>query len=87
MVNNLDAKPKLSKVQAKVMLWLSQGWGARVAYGSAVEINGQRQCNTATLFALERQGLVHKEPDGLWSATAEGKKLSPRYCEAEVEQQ
>lgn len=39
---------KLSPAQQRVMLWLSQGWGARVSHGSAVEINGNRVCNVDT---------------------------------------
>ena len=27
------------------MHWLSQGWGARVSSGAAVEVNGARICN------------------------------------------
>lgn len=43
-------KPKLSPAQAKVMHWLSQGWGARVSHGTAVEINGERVCNVDTMM-------------------------------------
>jgi hypothetical protein len=41
---------KLSPAQQRVMLWLSQGWGARVSHGSAVEINGKRVCNVDTMI-------------------------------------
>ncbi|ELG7182267.1 TPA: hypothetical protein ACGW3N_000251 [Pseudomonas aeruginosa] len=77
-------KPKLSKAQEKVMLWLSQGWGARVSHGAAVEINGERVCNVDTMTALEKMGLVSRDPSTrYWKATDEGKKLSPSYREPE----
>ena len=62
------------------MLWLSQGWTARISHGSAVEINGKRACNVDTMSALARIGLVEQNPDtACWQATEEGKKLSPSY--------
>lgn len=71
---------KLSPAQKKVMHWLSQGWGARVSHGSAVEINGERVCNVDTMTALMRLGLVERESQApYWVATAEGRKLSPSY--------
>lgn len=74
-------KPKLSPAQQKVMLWLSQGWSARVSHGSAVEINGKRICNVDTMTALVRLGLVERDSQPpYWMATAEGMKLSPNYC-------
>ncbi|HBO5516269.1 TPA: hypothetical protein L4559_005199 [Pseudomonas aeruginosa] len=77
-------KPKLSKAQEKVMLWLSQGWGARVSHGAAVEINGERACNVDTMAALEKMGLVSRDPaTRYWKATDEGKKLSPSYRDPE----
>lgn len=85
MPKSSGALPKLSIVQAKVMLWMSQGWDARVAHGSVVEINGKHICNTATLHSLEKSGLVAKEENGLWSATPEGKKLSPGYLNMDRE--
>jgi len=33
-------KPKLTQAQ-RVMHWLSQGWGARVSSGAAVEVNAR----------------------------------------------
>lgn len=81
MINSASKQPKLRKVQALVMLWLSQGWNAHVRCGSAVEINGKRICNTSTLNALEKHGLVFKEPSGVWAATVEGNRLSPRHGE------
>lgn len=71
---------KLSPAQQRVMLWLSQGWGARVSHGSAVEINGKRVCNVDTMTALARMKLVERETRApYWMATAEGRKLSPNY--------
>lgn len=71
---------KLSPVQKKVMHWLSQGWGARISHGSAVEINGERFCNEDTMSVLMRLGLVERESQApYWVATAEGRKLSPNY--------
>ena len=79
-------KLKLSPAQQKVMLWLSQGWGARVSHGSAVEINGKRICNVDTMAKLERLGLAERESrPPYWIATDEGRKLSPNYRPAEAE--
>ncbi|EMG2117391.1 hypothetical protein IPC1147_32895 [Pseudomonas aeruginosa] len=71
---------KLSPAQQRVMLWLSQGWGARVSHGAAVEVNGERICNIDTMMTLTRLGLVERETrKPYWVATAEGRKLSPTY--------
>lgn len=79
-------KPKLSPVQQKVMLWLSQGWSARIAYGAAVEVNSERLCNLDTMTALERHGLVERDRHTRhWKATDEGRKLSPNYRPTEAE--
>lgn len=79
-------KPKLSNAQEKVMLWLSQGWGARVSHGAAVEINGQRVCNVDTITTLVRLGLVERETRApYWMATEEGRKLSPNYSPETLE--
>lgn len=73
-------KPKLTPAQQKVMNWLSQGWGARVSSGSAVEVNGERICNVDTMTVLVRLGLAERESrHPYWMATAEGRKLSPNY--------
>lgn len=78
---------KLSKAQARVMLWLSQNWSARVSHGAAVEINGERVCNVDTMTTLERYGLVTRSAETkCWEATAEGRKLSPSYCPHEPDQ-
>lgn len=81
MTTTPTTRLKLTKVQATVMQWLSQSWSARVSHGNVVEINGNRVCTTATLAVLERQGLIYKDPSGLWSATDAGKCLSPRHGE------
>ncbi|SEJ57869.1 hypothetical protein SAMN04244572_04940 [Azotobacter beijerinckii] len=79
-------KPKLSPAQQKVMHWLSQGWGARVSSGTAVEINGERICNVDTMTVLVRLGLAERESrPPYWMATAEGRKLSPNYRPVEAE--
>lgn len=73
-------KLKLSPAQMKVMHWLSQGWGARVSHGNAVEINGERICNVDTMIVLVRLGLAERETRApYWMATAEGRKLGPNY--------
>lgn len=73
-------KPKLTSTQLRVMHWLSQGWGARVSSGSAVEVNGERICNVDTMTSLVRMGLAERETRApYWMATAEGRKLSPNY--------
>ena len=79
-------KPKLSPAQARIMQWLSQGWGARVSHGAAVEINGERVCNVDTMASLSRMGLVErKSQHPCWVATDEGRKLSPNYTPQESE--
>ena len=79
-------KSKLSNAQQKVMLWLSQGWGARVSHGAAVEINGQRVCNVDTMSSLVRLGLVERETCApYWIATEEGRKLNPNYSPETLE--
>ena len=85
MTNTVCAQPKLSAVQANVTRWLSQSWHARVSHGTAVEINGKRICNTATLLVLERHGLVYKQPCGLWSATSAGKQMNAQFGESVVD--
>lgn len=73
-------KVKLTQVQQRVMHWLSQGWGARVSSGTAVEVNGERICNVSTMAVLERLGLAERESrPPYWMATAEGRMLSPNY--------
>ena len=62
------------------MDWLSQGWGARVSSGAAVEVNGERICNVDTMTVLVRLGLAErKSRPPYWMATAAGRKLSPNY--------
>lgn len=81
------AKLKLSPAQARVMQWISQGWGARVSHGAAVEINSQRMCNVDTMTTLTKLGLVERDPDSrMWVATAEGRKLTPSYRPVEGEE-
>lgn len=73
-------KLKLTQAQRRVMHWLSQGWGARVSSGAAVEVNGERVCNVDTMTVLVRLGLAERESrPPYWMATAEGRKLSPNY--------
>ena len=73
-------KLKLTPAQQRVMNWLSQGWGARVSHGAAVEINGERVCNVDTMTTLTRLGLVERESRApYWVATEEGKKLKPGH--------
>lgn len=63
------------------MRWLCHGWPARVAYGTAVEINGERICNESSLLALERRGLVERDGQhpNMWRATTKGKALSAHF--------
>ena len=67
---------KLTTAQRRVMSWLGKGWTGRPAYGSVIEVNGQRICNVDTMMALQRMGLVEKDKDGQWAATENGKKLA-----------
>lgn len=85
-VGRAKAAPKLSPAQKRVMHWLSQGWGARVSHGNAVEINGDRVCNVDTMATLVRLGLAERESrPPYWMATAEGRKLSPNYRPEQIE--
>lgn len=71
-------KLKLTKAQQRVMDWLSQGWGARVSHGAAVEINGTRVCNVDTMATLVRLGLAERETRApYWMATEAGRMFSP----------
>lgn len=77
---------KLTKAQQRVMDWLSQGWGARVSHGAAVEINGTRVCNVDTMTTLVRLGLAERETRApYWMATEAGRMLSPYRNPAEGE--
>lgn len=64
---------KLSKPQRAVMIWLSRGWKAYVAYGNRVEVNGMPVCTVPTMESLEKTGLVQREGVAAWSATEAGK--------------
>jgi hypothetical protein len=64
---------KLTKPQRAVMVWLSRGWKAYVAYGNRVEVNGTPVCTTATMEVLEKTGLIEREGVAAWQATAAGK--------------
>lgn len=76
----MSKKLNLTSAQQNVMHLLSQGWGARVSSGAAVEVNGQRICNLSTMKVLVRLGLAERESrPPYWMATAEGRKLSPNY--------
>ena len=65
---------KLSKPQRAVMIWLSRGWKAYVAYGNRVEVNGKPVCTTETMVTLEKAGLVEREGVAAGSATAAGRE-------------
>lgn len=67
---------KLSPAQSKVMKWLGKGWSGLPGTGSAVMVNGKRICNTDTMMALYRQGLVCQDNDRCWTATESGKTLT-----------
>lgn len=88
MPNDFAKKVKnLSKAQARVMRLLSQGWGARLSHGAAVEINSERVCNVDTITVLVRLGLVYRDENTrYWHATPEGRKLSPNYQEPDLVQ-
>jgi len=65
---------KLTKPQRAVMIWLSRGWKAYVAYGNRVEVNGQPVCTTDTMTVLENAGLVEREGVAAWTATPAGRE-------------
>ncbi|TFI40194.1 hypothetical protein E4O93_24490 [Diaphorobacter sp. DS2] len=63
---------KLTEAQKRVMKWIGKGWRTEPGPGSAVLVNGSRICNTDTMMALQRAGLVSKDDCGCWSATEDG---------------
>lgn len=63
---------KLSEAQRRVLRWLGNGWQASPGGGSALVVNGARICNTDTMMALQRVGLVKRDDQGCWKATAKG---------------
>ncbi|AXQ28700.1 hypothetical protein D0B54_08410 [Solimonas sp. K1W22B-7] len=65
---------KLSKSQRAVMIWLSRGWKAYVAYGNRVEVNGKPVCTTETMAVLEKAGLIEREGVAAWTATPAGRE-------------
>lgn len=67
---------KLTEAQKRVMGWLGKGWRTIPGSGSAVMVNGKRICNTDTMMALYRAGLVSKDDQGCWSATESGKTIT-----------
>ncbi|MEJ6003771.1 hypothetical protein [Paucibacter soli] len=67
---------KLTEAQKRVMKWIGKGWRTEPGAGSAVMVNGKRICNTDTMMALYRAGLVSKDDLGCWSATASGKTIT-----------
>lgn len=68
--------PKLTEAQKRVLKWIGKGWNANPGAGSSVMVNGVRICNTDTMMALYRSGLVNKDDQGIWSATAKGKDIT-----------
>ncbi|QMI49996.1 hypothetical protein MBR110_30035 (plasmid) [Burkholderia sp. MBR-1] len=70
--------PKLTAAQARVMLWLSQGWVAEPGAGSTIIVNGRRICNVDTMTALYRAGFAARDEQGRWHATAAGLALRDR---------
>ena len=63
---------KLSEAQRRVLKWLGNGWKATPGGGSSLVVNGARICNTDTMMALQRAGLVERDELGCWKATTEG---------------
>ena len=68
--------PKLSGAQRRVLAWIGHGWTTESGGGAAVNVNGQRVCNTDTMMALHRAGLATRDEHGSWCATAAGKSLT-----------
>ena len=79
-------KVKLTDAQKRVMKWLGHGWESEPGAGMAIHVNGKRICNVATLFALQKMGLVEQITRdsllrvGEWKATEDGKELTRRLC-------
>ena len=67
---------KLTPAQERVMMWLRGGWCTEPGAGSAVMVNGKRVCNTDTMMALARAGLVAQDTMGRWTATGLGRSGS-----------
>jgi hypothetical protein len=51
---------KLTRTQERVMEWLRDGHIAHTRYAGVVYANGTKLCNEATMYALERKGLVRQ---------------------------
>jgi hypothetical protein len=70
---------KLSSVQIRVLKWLGKGWRSEPGPGATVYVNGAKLCNTDTMLALKRHGLVIEDDvdvRGCWCATPEGMALT-----------
>lgn len=74
------AQEGLTDAQRRVMKWLGYGWEGQPGAGSAVMVNGQRICNTDTMMALQRAGLVEQDEQRCWKATQVGRDLTGRLC-------
>lgn len=68
----------LSAAQKRTLAWVGKGWSGTPGPGSAVLINGKRICNTDTMMALKRAGLVDKNDHNCWTATEAGKDLAAK---------
>lgn len=68
--------PKLTDAQKRVLRWLGKGWSAQPAGGAAWTVNGKRICNTDTLAALLRAGLVEQDACRCWQATEAGRDVT-----------
>lgn len=67
----MAATKYLSKAQNRVMTLLSRRWTAETVGGS-IHINGKRVCNIDTMTVLVRLGLIAKDSQWIWKATASG---------------
>ena len=81
------AEIKLTNAQRRVLKWLGYGWKSTPGPGMAIYVNGSKLCNTDTMVALQRHGLVEqlvdehgKELVGQWQATQAGSDLTRNLC-------
>lgn len=74
------AQQTLTEAQRRVMKWLGYGWEGQPGAGSAVMVNGKRLCNTDTMMALQRAGLVEQDEQRCRKAAQAGRDLTGRLC-------
>lgn len=68
----MSANKPLTEPQKRVMRWMSKRWSAEIVQSNSIHINGKRVCNIDTMTVLVRRGLIAKDSQWTWKATAAG---------------